>query len=353
VWQTEPSSTPLERPAQYGTRQFLTSEELAERDKGGTVAEVTEEEGGANDRLASHAGRDEKENARARPHEAALLGKEYNAWWTAGPPRKPSGNPVWNRTSLIIDPPDGRLPAYTMAALNRLEAREAARKNRSEADGPEDRNLAERCIAHELGGNSGGNFGTRQIIQAPGYVMMISDGMQQARIIPLDGRPQRDDRIRGWYGSARGRWEGDTLVVDITNINDKQDGGPIAPSHNELLPGIHQHHYFGTGATAKVTERFTRVLPNRIEYQYTLDDPSVYLKPYTILRPVEKLEDDYLMLENACHEGNYGMFSLLAGGRRHQKDAQIAADAEQKTRREQLEVLKKRTQEATSGGGRR
>ena len=347
IWRPAEISTPMERPVQFGTREFLTDEELAVLEKTGQAE--SEEEGRADPRFADHRPRNAAETATARPHEKALLGQEYNAWWQAGTQRKRS---VWNRTSLIIDPPDGRLPALTPEALNRLEAREEARVGRGEADGPEDRNLGERCLTvlFRPGGRSGLS-GVKQIVQAPGYVVMVYDGFTFPRIIPLDERPRLDNRIRQWLGDSRGRWEGDTLVVEVTNVNDKQDGGPIAASHNEYLPGIHQHQYFGSGTTGRVIERYTRVSPDRIEYQYTLNDPSVFMKPYTTLTPLEKA-NDYLMLENACHEGNYGMTNLLRGGRANEKSAVIAAEAETETRRQQMEELKKKTAEALKAAGR-
>jgi hypothetical protein len=245
------------------------------------------------------------------------------------------------------------MPAFTAEVLKRLELREEARKGRGESDAPEDRNLVERCIDHLLVGRAGdgGVSAVRQIVQAPGYVVMVHDGFNYARVVPLDGRPRLDDRIRQWHGDSRGHWEGNTLVVEITNVNDKQDGGPIAPSHNEHLNTRgHQHHYFGSGAIARVIERYARVSQTRIEYQYTLDDPSVYVKPYTTFRPLEKT-DDFLMLENACHEGNYGMATLLSGGRAAETQALTAAEAEAATRRQQLEELKKANAAALQASG--
>ena len=352
IWRAEATTTPMERPAELGTREFLTDEELAamERELAGldtTPERETEVETRADPRLQDRAPRLARETATARPHEKALLGQEYNAWWTAGPQRE---RKLWNRTSLIVDPPDGRLPALNPDVLERLEARDDARLGRGEADRPEDRNLGERCISVLLRGVWRSGFSAKRIVQAPGYVVMVYDGLTFARIIPLDGRPAPDDRIRQWLGDARGRWEGDTLVVETTNINDKQDGGPIAPSHNEYLPeSRHQHHYFGSGADAHLVERYTRVGPDRIEYERTLTDPSVFTKPFTTIRPLEKA-DDHMMLENACHEGNYGMLNLLRGNRIHEDQGLIASDAETATRRQQLEELRQRNAELLGAG---
>ena len=352
IWRAEATTTPLERPAELGTREFLTDEELAamERELAGldtTPERETEVETRADPRLQDRAPRLARETATARPHEKALLGQEYNAWWTAGPQRE---RKLWNRTSLIVDPPDGRLPALNPDVLERLAARDDARVGRGEADRPEDRNLGERCISVLLRGVWRSGFSAKRIVQAPGYVVMVYDGLTFARIIPLDGRPAPDDRIRQWLGDARGRWEGDTLVVETTNINDKQDGGPIAPSHNEYLPeSRHQHHYFGSGADAHLVERYTRVGPDRIEYERTLTDPSVFTKPFTTIRPLEKA-DDHMMLENACHEGNYGMLNLLRGNRIHEDQGLIASDAETATRRQQLEELRQRNAELLGAG---
>jgi hypothetical protein len=189
------------------------------------------------------------------------------------------------------------------------------------------------------------------LLQSPGYVVLAYDGFVVARIIPLGGRPKLDSRIREWMGDARGRWEGDTLVVETTNVNDKQDGGSIPPSHEEYLPGsLHQHLYYGSGATAHIVERFTRVSPTRIEYQYTLDDPGVYVRPYTILRPLEK-DDEFLMLENACHEGNYALKDLLSGARADENGALAAAKAEMETRRQQIQQIKKANAGRVEPGG--
>ena len=353
IWRAEAISTPTERPEHFGTREFLTDEEVAALEQGVAAREPiaereSAEEVRADPRLGDRAPRLARETAAARPHEKALLGQEYNAWWTAGPQRE---RKVWNRTSLIVDPPDGLLPALNPDVLDRLEARDDARVGRSEADSPEDRNLGERCMSSLLRGVwRAGGFGAKRIVQGPGYVVMVHDGLTFARVIPLDGRPPLDDRIRQWLGDSRGRWEGDTLVVETRNINDKQDGGPIAPSHNEYLPeSRHQHHYFGSGSTAHVVERYTRVGPERIEYERTLTDLSVFTKPYTTIRPLEKA-DDHMMLENACHEGNYGMLNLLRGNRVHEDEALIAAEAETATRREQLEELRKRNAAVLAAG---
>jgi hypothetical protein len=355
AWRPEAIATPMERPARFGTRQFLTEEELAAQAKAQPVQrqERSEEESSGGDaRLASQAPRSTNDNSQSRPHEAFIRGLEYNAWWTAGAPQNRQRK-VWNRTSLIVDPPDGRMPAYAPSVLDRIEAKDAARVGRGEADSVHDRNTLERCLPALLGGQgaAAGLSDVKQILQAPGFVTMVYDGLTYARVIPVDGRPALDPRITNWLGEARGRWEGNTLVVEVTNINDKQDGGPIAASHNEFLPGTHQHNYFGSGAKASITERYTRVSPERIEYSFTLNDPETYARPYTILRPLEPA-DDFMFLENACHEGNYGMTSLLAGGRANEKSALIAAEVEAATRKEQLVEVRKRNAERLKASGR-
>ena len=347
IWRSEAITTPMERPEHFGTREFLTDQELTAVQQELEPVEPTPAPD-ADQRLASRAPRLASETEQARPHEKALLGQEYNAWWTAGPQRE---RKMWNRTSLIVDPPDGRYPSLNPDVLERLEARDDAREGRGEADSPHDRNLGERCMPALLRGvwRSGG-FGANRIVQSPGYVVMVNDGLTFARVIPVDGRPPLDDRIQQWLGDSRGHWEGDTLVVETRNINDRQDGGSIPPSHNEYLPeSRHQHHYFGSGATAHLVERYTRVGPDRIEYERTFTDPSVFTKPITTIRPLEK-DDDFLMLENACHEGNYGMLNLLRGNRLHEEDNVIASDAETATRRGQLEELRRRNTELLDAG---
>ena len=243
------------------------------------------------------------------------------------------------RTSAIVDPPDGLLPAWTLEQVKYYEAREAATLGRGEADWVVDRPTAERCIpvvpqpvlgywgmtlsgrsttaslpAHVVAlgagfsnGASGG--GPYRIVQDSGYVVIVMEqaglggGIAGSRIIPLDGRPALSEKFRHWMGAARGHWDGDTLVVVTTNI---RYPGPIITSHGGTYPG--------TGETLTFTERFTRLGPDTMEYRYTVDDPGVYVRPYTVMHELT-LDDAYKVSKIICHEGHDDMPSSLSAGR--------------------------------------
>jgi hypothetical protein len=233
----------------------------------------------------------------------------------------------------------------TPEAVKRIEAREAARLHRGEADTWQDRNLSERCLLTAFVRFSAGATSIKQFIQAPGYVTIIVYALNANNpiIVPLDGRPRPSENVRGWLGIPRGRWEGTTLVVETTHINDQQDGGSVMPSRTPYAMPSGSH--LGPGNTVRLTERFTRVGPDLIEYSYTIDDPKTYVRPYTVLRPLSKQPDDLLMPENGCHEGNYGIVGQLSAGRADEAYATKAAQAEAASRKSQLEEMKRRSEE--------
>jgi hypothetical protein len=212
------------------------------------------------------------------------------------------------RTSLVIDPPDGRIPPMTPEAKRRFENVHAYFAAHP-ADGPEDRTLGERCLNFSQEGPPllpGGYNNNYQIVQTPNYVAILAEMGNKARIIPLDGRPHLPQSVSQWNGDARGHWEGKTLVVDTTNVrfNDKSHFGV---------------NYDGlTDQNLRVTERFTRTAADTITYQATVNDPTVYTKPWTIEIVMFKTEDP--LFEYACHEGNYGMSGILAGARAEEKE---------------------------------
>ena len=230
--------------------------------------------------------------------------------------RRQLGDIVWlershivktRRTSLIIDPPDGRMPPLTPEAKKRFDAaHDWARLH--PADGPEDRELPERCL---LFGGMGppmlpeGYGNNYQIIQSPGYVALISEMVHDVRLIPLDARPRLPGAIRHWNGDSRGHWEGDTLVVETTNLafNGKNRFGL-------LYDGWSDEHL-------RVTERFTRSDPDTIIYRATVDDPSVYTRPWTVEMSMTRHVKP--LLEYACHEGNYGLANILSGTRAEER----------------------------------
>ena len=203
------------------------------------------------------------------------------------------------RTSLIIDPPDGRIP-FSAATRARMAER-AARTNAGVFDDPEDLSLVDRCI---LGFNSGPPMisstynNNLQIVQTPGYVMIFNEMVHNARIIPTDGRPH--GTLPQWTGDSRGRWEGDTLVVETLNFR-------------------RETSLQGSTAKTTVVERLTRVDAKTIDYRFTISDPDAYTKPWTAVMPLRVI--DGLLFEYACHEANYGMEGVLRGARFREREA--------------------------------
>jgi hypothetical protein len=216
------------------------------------------------------------------------------------------------QTSLLIDPPDGRLPALTADAERRRKAARGGRgftgEWRGEADSYDDLNIYYRCITRGLLGSvipviyGNGN----EIVQAPGYVVFRNEMIHESRVIPLDGRPHVSGDIRMYMGDSRGRWEGDTLVVETTNFTDKVAIG----SNGAGYPGDPGYHSLGL----RIVERFTRTGENALEYRATVDDPQTWTRPWTLLIALVRGEERHLH-EYACHEGNYAMPNILSGAR--------------------------------------
>src|ERR1700720_106826 len=229
----------------------------------------------------------------------------YNEFWWA------RGNKIvgTKRTSLIVDPPNGRYPAMTPEGQKRADLIAAARNDtnlgRPHADSYEDRPLAERCI---LGFNSGppmtpGAYNNNvELFQAPGYVAIVNEMIHDTRIVPLDGRPH--GHVPLWRGDSRGHWEGDTLVVDTINFK-------------------RETSFPNSGANLHLVEKFTRTDADTLMYEFTIDDPSVWTRPFTAVVPMRK--SDQPIYEYACHEGNYAMASILAGARAAEKAAAAKA----------------------------
>ena len=266
LW-TNTTTTPLERPDDVAPGAVLSAEERAARDAAGDVSR-------------------EARGIEAGTGETG----SYNNFWVERGVRM-------ERTSLIIDPPDGKLPLTAAEAASRPD-RESYRSR--EPAGPEDRNLYERCISRGMPGTMMPGFYNHnyQIMQAPGYVVIYVEMIHDARIIPLDGRPHADADIRQWLGDSRGRWEGDTLVVETRNF---------IPVNGRALT------VFGASETAHLVERFTRIDENTIDYEYTVTDPAEYSRPWTASLPMTTLDGS--LYEYACHEGNYGLENILLGAR--------------------------------------
>jgi hypothetical protein len=225
------------------------------------------------------------------------------------------------QASLVVDPPDGRIPMKA-EAIQRLVRRENARQGRGEADSWLDRNSWERCISRTLPVAMIPNLynNNYHILQTPQHVVVLMEMIHEARIIPIDTRPHVGNGIRQWLGDSRGRWEGDTLVVETTNFNDRLDGGELQPSH------VIQTGHRGSAATLRLIERFRRIDANAIDYRFTVEDPQTYTRPYTVAIPMRKADDETRIHEYACHEGNYGMVNLLKAGRADEKGAVEAAE---------------------------
>ncbi len=208
------------------------------------------------------------------------------------------------RTSLIVDPADGKIPPVNAAGQKRQQERAAARKAAGgQYDAVENMPIGSRCII--MGGagpplmNAGYNA-NYQIVQAPGYVMILTEMIHDARIIPLDGRAQQPTGVKQWVGLSRGHWEGDTLVVETMNFNGK-------------------NAFQGSSDNLKVTERFTRTADDAISYRFTVEDPQTWDRPWTAEAPLAKTEGP--IFEFACHETNYGIANILAGARADEKQA--------------------------------
>lgn len=286
-------ATPLERPKALEGKPFLTDEEVAALRKNAARlfgSDVdSDAAGGDNFFLA----------ALANPK----VYKNRNATGSGvGANRE-----IDNRTSLIVDPPDGKIPLMTPAGRQRKLAADAAAFAGARPNppaGPEDLSNVIRCLTYgapRLGGAAASYHNYYQIVQTPGYVMFLSEANHDARIIPLDGRPHLPQNIRRWLGDSRGRWEGSTLVVETTNYSPK----------SSLL---------GSAENLYVVERFTRTSIDRIRYEMTLTDPTTWATPWTAVVRL-KLTDDK-MYEDACHEGNqFVMMGILAGARASEKAA--------------------------------
>ena len=230
--------------------------------------------------------------AQSRCPEVPFSGELNEIWLEAG-------KVLRNRnTSMVIDPPDGRIP-YTPDGKKRWDAQPTLGKLLT-ADGPEERALIERCIQVDpvLLPNPFYN-NNHQIVQTPGYVMILSEVIHQARIIPLDGRPHVDGRVTQWFGDPRGRWEGQTLVVETTNFRE-------------------QGLFRGATAALRLEERFTRVDAATIDYEVKVTDPATFTQPWTAISTLRATAGP--LYEYGCHEGNYSMPGILRGARVKEKN---------------------------------
>ena len=263
------TTTPLERPAKYAGREFMTAAELAER----RAAEK-----------AANAKRDD-------PGQGPSGGF---AWFEGGSPD--------GRTSLIYDPADGKIPPLTPAGEKRqaeLNKSFQRARNNGPYDGPEDMEIRTRCIIRDpLPRVPGGYGNSYEIVQAPGSVAIYHEAIHDTRIVPLDGRRHLDPSVRQWFGDPRGHWEGDTLVVETTNFND-------------------QTSFQASTQNLRLVERWTRVADDRIDYRFTVSDPATWTKPWSAVITWSATGPLY---EYACHEDNIDMYGILTGARAHDRE---------------------------------
>ena len=286
VWNFS-SFVPMQRPRQFADKEFLTPEDIA------AIANQTE------------AGLEALNNI-------GVGG--YNTFWVEN-----AGRGDNTRTSLITYPEDGRVPETVEGVPVQVGGlgpdEPGIRPVRMTVggiakDGPEDRGLSERCI---VGFNSGPPFTPNlynnnvQLVQSKDHVVIMTEMIHDARIVPLDGRDHIDDSIRQWSGDSRGYWDGDTLVVETRNFNDLTQSFSV----------------FGSSLDKVLTEKFTRVDEFTVDYEFTVEDPSTFKDKITVLLPMAKV--DGLMYEYACHEGNYGMVNILRGERMEEQRASEGA----------------------------
>ena len=297
IWSSK-HSTPLERPDEYAGREFLTDEEIAALDAERARAEAGD----------ATAGRD----VRAATGTPADVEGAYNNIFSTNLGTRYSRT---KRTALIIDPANGRFPPLTPEAEQRRQTAaaraEQSREDRERAgvpyfvdlryryDNPEDTGILERCQGVRIP-CTGGICGFSRMVQGPASVTIYheqSSGGGGYRLIPLDGRPHPPAHIRQWLGHSVGRWEGDTLVVDTTNFTDRTP-------------------YQGAAENLHLTERFTRVAPDLIQYRITVEDETVWTRPWTMELALMLQDNARNQIgETGCHEGNYSMTSMLAGAR--------------------------------------
>ena len=268
--------TPLERPAEFAGKEFLTEQEAAAYEKRIMAERNTDKRG-------------------ATP-EADLRGNYNEAW-------RDRGNSVVasRRTSLIVDPPDGKIPPLTPAARKK-------RTRQGQPAGPEDLALRIRCISRGLPMVPTPNNNFFEIVQGAGYLTILQEMMYEARMIPLDPRPHLASGIRGYMGDSRGHWEGDSLVIDTTNFIGVDD-------------------FYGADENMHLTERLTRTDADTILYQFTVNDPTAFTKPWSGEIPMRKSDEGIFDYE--CHEGNYSIVDILSGARAAEaKAAQGATNSE-------------------------
>ena len=272
VWNFS-SLTPLERPAQFAGRPTMSLAEASEFEKNATERNNADRrDGGAN----------------------ADLARAYNDGWYDRGTHVAILNGV-ARTSLIVDPPDGRIPALTVDAQRRASER-AQQRREHQSDGPEDRSLSERCLGFNAGPPMlpGPYNNYMQFFQFKDHVIIFNEMIHDARVVPLDGRPHLPQSVRRYLGDSVGRWEGNTLVVDTTNFTDKTN-------------------FRGASDRMHLVEKFSRPDADTLLYEFTVEDPTSFTKSWSGSVPMKHTDEQ--LYEYACHEGNEAMVGILGGAR--------------------------------------
>ncbi len=286
VWANN-SATPFQRPKAFAGKETLTDEELEELSK--KAAELRDDEQAGN-LLGDFLIQKVLEDPEFRGFDQDT--GNYNSFWLVE-------RQFDHRTSVVVDPPDGRLPPLTAAARERM-AKQGAYRRQHPADGPESFSLGHRCANFGLPKIGSGYNSYQQIFQTADLVVILSEMAHDARIIPIDASPHLPAAIRQWNGDPRGRWEGDTLVVETANFSP-------------------QSQFRGSNEHLLLIERYRRTAPDVLTYEVTVTDPTTWASSWTARIPLEKSQD--AMFEYACHEGNYAMAGSLAGAREEEREA--------------------------------
>jgi hypothetical protein len=302
VWPgTDMVGTPLQWDPSLGTRAVLSDQEYAQRVERAKHQSDVDSQETVNETTRCDPTRGGLGNTQTTCSNGVSIGPPLY-WDDRGKPNR--------QASLVVDPPDGRIPPLMPDAQKAASARTASRQSRPCArtaggchDSWEDESLWDRCITRGLLGSilpSTYNDGN-QILQAPGMVVLRNEMIHETRIIPIDGRPHPSPAIRTWMGDSRGHWEGNTLVVETTNFNDQTQINNVAVSD-----------------AARVIERFTRTGSDTLDYRVTIDDPKTWIKPWSLEFPLKR-DVEYRLYEYACHEGNYYMYNALTGARAEER----------------------------------
>ena len=290
VWANN-TATPFERPKELEGRTSLTDEEVKELEEVASTLFNGETDAAFGDAVfkAALAGASTNKEIRDLNRFDVATGN-YNQFWLVE-------REFDNRTSVIVEPKNGRIPELTPEAKKRRTATLEYQKLHP-ADGPEDLPLGHRCLNFGVPKVGAGYNSYHQIFQTRNYVAILSEMAHDARIVPIDGRPHLDSNIRQWNGDARGYWDGETLVIETRNFSVKSQ---FRESHENL----------------HLVERFTRITPDTLKYEFTVTDPTTWVQPWSGMIPLKRSEG--AIYEFACHEGNKGLAGALSGYRAQEK----------------------------------